>query len=517
MRLVTAEQMRAIDRETIDNEGISGPELMENAGRGIASEIFYDHIEEGEQTRVIVVCGKGNNGGDGFVVARYVQEAEVSVEVYFLGPAEGLSDDAALNYRRASELGIRITEIKAAANLPDPANCDIVVDAVFGTGFEAAPRGTAKDVIEWINRQDAEIIAVDIPSGLNADNGQHEGAVVEADSTYTLALPKYGLYISPGRELSGVTTTVPIGVPDSVMGKADLSVELIDPEYVADLLPLRRPDAHKGDFGKLFIVAGSTGLTGAAVMAGESAARSGAGLVKVGCPRTVLPIIATKLTEVMTYPLPDVARKGAFALRGLGEIRAQLDKNDALILGPGLGTHRETVRLVRGIIGKLSVPTIVDADGLNALEGEMELISQCKAPLVLTPHPGEFKRLIGEMPPPESEIHDRIELVRQASLDLGVVMVLKGSPTLVAEPGGLCYVNQTGNEGMASGGSGDVLSGIIGSFLAQGMTAVEAAVAGVFVHGLAGDLAAQHMTTRAMIAGDIIQLLPEAFALLAEQ
>lgn len=512
MKLVTAAQMRAIDHETIHSVGIPGPELMESAGRGIAAEILADHIAHPEDTHVVVFCGKGNNGGDGFVIARYLHENDVQVSVLFLGPVEKLSDDARLNHDRALKVGVEMHQLTDIADLPEELECDIVVDAVFGTGFEGSPRGLAGELIEYINRQGAEVIAVDMPSGLNADTGQHDGAVIEAEATYTLGLPKYGLYLTPGRELSGVTETIPIGIPDEVVDHANLPDELIVPETVVDFLPARKPDGHKGDFGKVLIVAGSTGLTGAACMAGQAAVRCGSGLVKIACPKTVLPIIAAKLTEVMTYPLPDVARKGALALRSLGEIRALLNEHDTLVLGPGIGRHRETFELVRRLLAQLDKPTIIDADGLNALADHLDIVRECSAPLVLTPHPGEFKRLTGLDIP--GDFREACAMAREVATDLGVVLVLKGSPTIIGEPGGLTYVNQTGNDGMATGGSGDVLSGMIGSFLGQGMTPIEAAVAGVFIHGMTGDLAAEAYTNRAMIPTDMISFLPKAFALL---
>jgi len=298
------------------------------------------------------------------------------------------------------------------------------------------------------------------------------------------------------------------------MDKFELPVELVTPEMVSARLPVRKPDGHKGDFGKLFVLAGSTGLTGAAAMAAKSALRSGCGLVKVGCPRTVLPIIASLAMEATSWPLPDVAKKGALALRGLGEVRKLAQEHDAVIIGPGLGQHHETQELVRRFLSTLDKPAIVDADGLNALVGHSDLIEKRRVPSTLTPHPGEFKRLTGETVPLESEIHERIKVAIDAACSLKCVMVLKGSPTLVADPSGACYMNPTGNNGMATGGSGDVLSGAIGSFLAQGMSAIEASICGVYIHGLAGDFAALDLSERGMIAGDMIDYLPDAFAML---
>ncbi len=511
MKLVTAEQMRRIDRETIDNHGIPGAELMENAGRGIAKEILTI-VGSNEEVAVDIFCGKGNNGGDGYVVGRHLLENSVKVRIFFLGPLEKLSADARLNHDRALKAGIELTEVTNIDELPETLAGDCLVDAIFGTGFSGAPRGSAGELIEYINRLAMPVFAVDMPSGLNADTGQHEGAVVKAAWSFPLVLPKYGLFVSPGRELAGEVRTVPIGVPNEVLAKFDLPVELITHDMVASLLPARNPDGHKGTFGKLFVLAGSLGMTGAAALTAKSAYRSGCGLVKIGCPRTVLPIIASLVTEATSWPLPDVAKKGALAVRCLGEVRSLTDDHDAVVIGPGIGQHRETKELIRRYVARLEKPAIIDADGLNSLAGHPDIIKESPAPLVLTPHPGEFKRLTEKSVP--KEISEKIELAIATARELGCVLVLKGSPSLVANVDGTCYLNPTGNDGMASGGTGDVLSGMIGSFLAQGMSSIDAAVCAVYIHGLAGDFAAAEYTERSMIAGDMVDYLPEAFAAL---
>lgn len=512
MKLVTADLMRRIDRETIDNVGIPGPDLMENAGRGIAYAILSDIVQSIENLKFTVFCGKGNNGGDGFVIARYLQQAKLDVTVYFVGPPGKLSPDARLNYDRAKKLKLKMTEIKTSNDLPAQLDSDYIIDGIFGTGFEGEPKGIPAEIIGYINRQEQPVIAVDMPSGLNADTGEHQGTVVVADYTYTLALPKYGLYVSPGRELAGLVRVVPIGVPEEVVEKFEIPDELITHEYVSDAMPYRKPDGHKGDFGKVFIVAGSLGLTGAASLTALSALRAGCGLAKVGSPRTVLPIIAATVTEATGLPLPDVAKKGALALRGLGQIRQAIKEHDAAVIGPGLGQHHETLELVRRLVTSVEKPAIVDADGLNALAGHIELLGDIKAPMVLTPHPGEFHRLTGISVP--DNIHERIKVARDFAAHYKVVLVLKGSPTIVADEDGGCYVNQTGNCGMASGGSGDVLSGLIGSFMAQGMEPLDAALCAVYIHGFAGDMAACELGERSMIAGDIVEFLPEVFEFL---
>jgi hydroxyethylthiazole kinase-like uncharacterized protein yjeF len=514
MHLVTSELMRAIDREAIDNCGIPSDTLMENAGRGIAEQLLNQNIiDVSQENKVVIFCGMGNNGGDGFVVGRYLHEAGIDVAIFFIGPVDKLSNDAKVNYERAAKSKVNVKEIKKISDLDVSLNCTHMIDAIFGTGFESMPRGLAGELIEYINSQHAIIISVDMPSGLNADNGQHEGVVVQADYTFTLALPKYGLFISPGRELAGVVDVIPIGIPEETINKFKLNHQVISTEMVAAKLPERKPDAHKGDFGYLLIISGSTGLTGATAMTANSAMRSGCGMVRVGCPSSVLPIIATKLTEIMTHPLPDVAKKGALALRGLGEIRKLALDYGAIAIGPGLGLHHETMELVRRFVADNEKPIVIDADALTALSKDMTVLTKSNAPIVLTPHPGEFERMTGI--DASLDIRKRFETALSFAREFNVVLLLKGSPSIIATPEGQGYLNPTGNHGMAKGGSGDVLTGIIASLLAQGLNAEDAAVCGAYIHGLAGDFAADALTPRAMMAGDTIDYLPGAFQLLS--
>ena len=517
MKLVTSEQMRTVDRMTIDDHGIPGPELMENAGRGIAERILSTIIDAEDKPSFAIFCGKGNNGGDGYVIGRYLAEAGLKVVFWHLGSRQELSPDAGLNYDRAAEAGLELHEITAASDLPDQLDCEYTIDAVFGTGFAGAPRGISADVISYINQQDQSVIAVDMPSGLNADTGQHEGDVVGADFTFTLALPKFGLYVSPGRELAGWVQTIPIGIPPSVLDSFGFDVDLITPLMVAQMIPYRQPDGHKGTFGKFFLLAGSTGLTGAAALAAKSALRAGCGLAKIGTPASVLPTIAMLIPEATGLPLPDVGKRGVLALRGLGQVRQAAAEHDAIAIGPGLGQHHETFELVRRLVASVEQPMVIDADGLNALVGQNPVIAKKQASpeaesAVLTPHPGEFFRLAGKTVP--NAIHERIDIARAFASEHQIVLVLKGSPSLVVAPDGPCYLNPTGNNGMATGGSGDVLTGLIGSFLAQGMAPIEAAISGTYIHGLAGDFAAEELTERALIAGDLVDFLPEAFTAL---
>ncbi len=515
MKLVTAELIRNIDRSAIEKHGIPGIQLMENAGRGIAERIKYEIIIEQGDWKIAIICGKGNNGGDGFVIGRYLRKFGYGIVIYYPGPAESLSPDAHINLDRAIKAGVDTIDVRSIEEMPEYFEADYIVDAIFGTGFSGVPRGLMADLIEYINRQNLDIISVDCPSGLNMDTGKHEGVIIKAKYTFCLALPKYGLCYSPGREIAGIIDNVPIGIPDEVVQSFNIRENLILSSMVIPMLPIRKPDGHKGDFGKLFILAGSTGLTGAAALCAMASARTGLGLVTVGCPESLNHILEIKLTEPMTYPLPDVANKGALALRGLGEIRKKITESDAVVIGPGIGRHHETKELIQRLIPSLTKPTLIDADGLNALEKNREPLLGEHPKLILTPHPGEFRRIIDEEIP--SDIFAKYDLVRKYAQMYNAVIVLKESPTLIADTDGEIYLNSNGNDGMATGGTGDVLSGIIGSFLAQGLTPLHAAICGVYLHGFSGDLAAEKIGRRSLIAGDLINNLPETIYFLEEK
>ena len=512
MKLVTASEMRAVDDRAIKERGIPSLDLMENAGRGIFEYLQEEILPESKDFRIIIICGRGNNGGDGFVVGRHLVEAGYPVDFLLTGADDKLSADCRANYERVCRLGRTVVQLKEAGDIPDLSTWDIIIDAIFGTGFSGSAEGIAAEVIEKINAAEKYVVAIDAPSGLDVSTGLAEGAAVVADVTATLALPKPGLFVSPGRELAGAVVVIPIGIPDEVVDSFGFKANLLTGELVADLLPTPAPDGHKGDFGKVFILAGSPGLTGAACLAGNAAARSGAGLVTVGLPASLNPILEVKLTEVMTCPLPEVKKRGALALRARGEIRRCLADMDAVAIGPGIGRHHETRELVRRLLDDIDVPMVIDADGLFALSGEDTPLVSGHGPMVLTPHPGEFARLTGITP--EGNPVDNYALVLEYARKYDTVIVLKGSPTIIGSPEGQVYLNPTGNYGMASGGSGDVLTGIITAFLGQQMSPLEAALCGVYIHGLAGDLAIESINPRSLVAGDLITCLSDAFEML---
>jgi len=512
LKLVTSESMRQTDRQAIDKEGIPSLTLMENAGKGVAALVLAHYLQTPHSRRAVVFCGAGNNGGDGFVVARHLYSAGVDVTCILVGDSSHLSSDCAHNFHLSAELHIPIIMVNTSESLPTVVECDVIIDALSGTGFTGVVRGVMADAIRLINHSEAICIAVDMPSGVNANDGSCEGEAVFADLTCALELPKFGLFVSPGREHAREVEVIPIGIPARVIEQTSSLCSLITPDDVAESLPIRKADGHKFDFGMVLIVGGSTGLTGAAALAGESALRSGCGMARIACPVTMLPIIAPMIPEATTIPLPDIAKKGALALRGLGELKRIAKENSAIVLGPGIGRHHETMELVRRFVSTCDRSMVIDADALNAFEGHADSLVQSSPPRVLTPHAGEFKRITGE--PVASDLQGRIEQATKWARQLSSVLVLKGSPTLIAGPSGECYLNPTGNNGMATGGSGDVLSGIIGSFMAQGMSPLNAAIAGVYLHGMAGDIAAESLGTRSLIAGDVTSALPDAFLVL---
>jgi hydroxyethylthiazole kinase-like uncharacterized protein yjeF len=505
MKICTPPQMREIDRKAIDGLGIPGLDLMENAGR-LTYEMLLDYYGPAANNRVTVVAGKGNNGGDGFVVARYLKQDGAHVEIFLLGNKDELKGDAAANLKKAETLEIPIHEITGPENFYIPDDSWLIIDAIFGTGFSGVLRPPYDIIINKINQSGIPVVAVDAPSGLNCETGKVTEPCVKADLTVTFGLPKIGQVLYPGKSYCGFLEVVDIGFPAGL--DDDIHTYLVDDVKAAKLLPPRKADAHKGDYGKLFVLAGSTGLTGAAAMTSLAALRCGTGLVVLGCPASLNPIMEIKLTEVMTKPLPDVKKKGCLALRGMGEIRKMIDWADAVAIGPGIGTHHETAELVQRLVKQIEKPMIIDADGLNNLSKDTNCLKEHKRPVVISPHPGEFARLTGLS---IDEINEkRIELASYHARECAVTIILKGAPTIIARRSGNVYINYSGNEGMATAGSGDVLTGLVGGFIAQGMCASDAAVLATYVHGAAGDIATDAYGSRGMIAGDILQFVPEA-------
>jgi NAD(P)H-hydrate epimerase len=506
MKIVTALQMRNIDRRTIQEAQIPGLDLMERAGQGVA-RVALEMLGDAKGKKVVHFCGKGNNGGDGFVVARLLAQKGAIPQVFLLGKKAQVKGDAKENLDRLLQLGVKVEELAGIQELSGLEKAQLIVDALLGTGASGSVKGLMAQVIGWINDSGLPVLAVDIPSGVEADNGEILSCSVRAQQTVTMALPKRGFFFSPGREQVGALRVVDIGVPSWVVDEEGLSVETLSKQEMAQLIPSRFADAHKGSCGRVLVVAGSVGMTGAAALTSMAVLRSGAGMAILGVPESLNQIMEVKLTEVMTRPLPETKTQ-TLALASLEAIQELLSWADVLAIGPGLSSDSETVQVVCQLLPKMSCPTVVDADGLNAIAQDSEILKSVKAPLVLTPHAGELARLNGiEIPLKAGE---RIEAAVALSRRHGVVCVFKGAPTLIADEKGQVCINTTGNAGMATAGAGDVLTGMIAGFLAQGLTCPAAAKLGVYLHGLAGDVARDARGEWGVVAGDLVEAIPEA-------
>jgi len=509
MKIVSAQQMQELDRRAIAG-GIPGIELMENAGRGTFEKI-RQYFPGAFKQNIVVLCGRGNNGGDGFVIARCLHHAGARVKVILLATADRVSGDARTNLDAYRRIGGVVQEVTDAAQwgsaVPDVQRAGLIVDAMLGTGLSAEVTGLYRQAIEDINAAPgARIVSVDIPSGIDATSGAVLGAAVRAHLTCTFGLPKRGLLIEPGASYTGSREVIDIGIPEMLVRDVVTQEFLLDEQYLQGTLPRRRHDAHKGSFGHVLIIAGSPGKTGAAALAGQAAMRAGAGLVTVAAPAALNPVLEAKLTEVMTEPLPD-AGAGFLGMQALPRLREILQGKTVVALGPGLATKDETAELVHSLLGQITVPVVIDADGLNVLAGHTELLTQARSPVIVTPHPGEMARLAGVST--QDVQRDRIGSARTFARRYGVFVVLKGALSIIAEPEGMVFINPTGNPGMASGGMGDALTGLIAGLAAQGLPLTAAAQLAVFAHGRIGDGIARNKAPVGIIATDIIEGIPE--------
>jgi hydroxyethylthiazole kinase-like uncharacterized protein yjeF len=517
MKALTAARMREIDRLTTERYGVPSLELMENAGRGVADYIAGRHPDL-DRRRVVVLCGKGNNGGDGFVVARYLAARGARPAVYLLASPEEMTGDAAVNLERWRKLGlvnvVNTVEVLEAIG-PELAAADIVVDALLGTGLSGPARGLAAQAIDDVNRRAsrAEIVAVDIPSGMPSDSFESPGPTIRAHATVTFTAPKIGQLLPPNAERVGRLIVHEIGSPRELWeGDESLKLHWLEPGEFRSL-PLRRAaNTHKGTYGHALIVAGSYGKSGAAALAGMGGLRSGAGLVTVATPSPILAIVAQSMPELMTEPL-DPTEKGTVSFRVIesGRWRELQEGMTAVAMGPGLTTHPDTVRFVRAAVADCPLPLILDADGLNAFAGAAAELKNRRGPLAVTPHPGEMARLVGTSAG-QVQAH-RLETALEAARAWNAFVVLKGFRTIVAAPDGRAFVNSTGNPGMATGGTGDVLTGMLAGLTAWFGVENWGAVLGlgVYLHGLAGDFAAERRGEISLVATDLVRALPRAF------
>lgn len=508
MKLYWAREVREADRIAIEEAGIPSLTLMENAARAVVETLF---AEMGGRLagRVAVLCYKGNNGGDGMAAARLLRERGVAAEVLLTCSPKVLSGDAAVQFQRLNDAGVPFAVLEGEGGLErlreTLQGSTLAVDALLGTGFSGALGGVLASCVEVLNRWGGEVVAVDVPSGLSGDGFVPEGTAVRASLTLTLALPKPCLFTPEGAAFAGRVRVLPIGIPEEVTARVEAAGETLDARWARPFFLPRRPDAHKGDTGKLLLVAGSRGKGGAAVLAARGALRAGAGLVTVAVPTSVQPAVAASLPEAMTLPLPETAA-GTLSMDALTPLLGFANGVQAAALGPGLGTEAETAALVHALYEALACPLVVDADGLNAFVGRSSLLTRHHGPRLLTPHPGEMARLLGISP--SEVLRRRYVLVPERAREWGTAVLLKGYRTLVASPSGWWALNLSGGPHMAGPGFGDVLTGAAASILVRLANPFQAGCLAAYWHGAAADLAFEKLGGYGLLASECADALP---------
>jgi len=510
MIVVTAAEMRRLDALTIQRYGTPGRVLMERAGSG-ATQVLLEQFPHVRRKRVLIVAGKGNNGGDGFVMARLLRRKGVRAEVVLLGKASDVKGDAARMLKAVRRSRVPLLEVATnqevahlAARISDAV---LLVDAIFGTGLNAPVDGRYAEVLHLMNASGVPIFAVDIPSGLDADRGLPLGVAIQAEATATFAFAKVGQVMHPGVEHVGTLAVVDIGIAAAAVAEVEPRMRLLDANEVAPLVPVRPPDSHKGSCGHVLVIAGSRGHTGAALLAAHAACRSGAGLTTLAGPASLNAIYSGGAPEVMTAGLRDVDGLLEF---DEAAVRKLLEGKTALVVGPGMGTHAAAETLVRFLLAEVSLPMVIDADALTCVSRNLGALKDARARTLLTPHPGEMARLLAVETPAVQA--DRLGTARSFAVAHRCVLVLKGARSLIATPAGAVAINPTGNPGMASGGMGDALSGILGSLLAQGLTPADAACLGVYLHGEVADHVAARRGQIGLLASDVIDGVPAGIA-----
>ncbi|MFO7839106.1 MAG: NAD(P)H-hydrate dehydratase [Desulfosalsimonadaceae bacterium] len=509
MIVVTADEMRTMDRQTIESFGLPGRILMENAGRG-AARVLMQHFPELCRSSVAVAAGRGNNGGDGFVIARYLFQYGFDVKVYLLSESGKLSGDAATNFNLLGPLGVPVAEIPDESAFEslrsEMAQKSLWVDAILGTGLKSDVKGYFRTVIEFLNQLSQPVFAVDIPSGLHADTGRPCGTCIKANATATFAFAKTGHVQEPGASCTGALHVIDIGIPPLIDRQTDPHQHLLDLPYLQRSLPPRPADMHKGGAGHVLVAAGSPGKTGAAAMTATSAMRAGAGLVTLAVAKSLMDRVEPQVLEAMTTGLMENENQGLGEAAAEQVLKLLSDKN-CLAVGPGIGEEPETCRVLHRLIQESPVPVVVDADGINNLAQEPQVLINTHAPVILTPHPGEMARLLGVT---AADVQaDRIGCARNFAESYSTYVILKGARTVIAKPDGRVYINPTGNPGMASGGMGDVLTGLVSGFLAQGLLTEQAACAAAFIHGAAADAVQAASGPFGYLASDVMEQVPK--------
>ncbi len=500
MKIGTREILREIDNKTIDSFSVPGVVLMENAGRAVSNVIVNEFPDS---RSVAVFCGSGNNGGDGFVTARHLIKRGLDVKTYIRKNLKDYSGDAAVNLQILRKMGGEIIKLKK--DFTNFSQCDLLVDAIFGTGLDREVKGQYREIIEFINSLECAKISIDMPSGIDANNGNALGMAVNADATVTFVIPKLGLCVYPGVEHAGRLYVADISTPPQL--EDSIPYELITRERCRNILRTRKGNSHKGTYGHLLVLAGSTGKSGAAYLCSVGAARAGTGLVTIGIPNTIAGSMEQKTTEVMTDPVED-SGKGVFGMSSLDDIRRISAGKSVIATGPGISTSGDTADFLYALLEETELPVVADADAITLIARNKSILRKTRHPLILTPHPGEMSRLCDTN---SGNIQkNRIGYSLEFAKRYGVFLVLKGARTIVSTPDGKLYINPTGNPGMASGGMGDILTGVIAGFLSQGYSHEESCIISVFLHGLAGDMIAEHYGSFGYLASEVADILPEA-------
>lgn len=501
--IVAPAHMAQLDRFAMEQLAIPGLILMENAGRGIAQEAMS--MVSCAQP-VHIYCGAGNNGGDGYVVARHLLNNGYQVQVFVLADREKIRGDSLTNLRILEKWGQVVQYIKTVPQTY--VQPGLIIDALLGTGAAGPLKGLYAEIVEHINLSGVGVLAVDMPTGMNAETGAVYEPTIKAQVTCTMAMLKTGLLLAPGRDYAGQVKVIDISLPPQALQANPVQQWLVEADDIRSRLPVRPSDAYKNQVGTVAVVAGSTGFSGAAVLTAQSCLRSGVGLCYLAFPASLNNIMAVKLTETVLWPMPD-QQQGFLTPECQDELQQKISGQNAWAVGPGLGQAAQTKELLYRLLRQIALPLVLDADGLNLCSQDTDIIRNYKANMVLTPHAGELARLLKNTT--REIVTDRIAMVQRAAQELAQVVILKGSPTLVADSHGTVYFNPTGNAGMATAGSGDVLTGVIAALLAQGLDSLDAALVGVYMHGLAGDMAKKQFGETSMVAGDMLSGLAQAF------
>ncbi len=516
MKIATSGQMNEIDSRTINDIGIPGTVLMENASLKVV-QVVAESLGNVQGKSICIFAGKGNNGGDAFAVARHLFNMGACIKVYIIAKKTDIKNDAAVNLNILENMKVETVELLDYTQIPclntHLKTSDMIVDGLLGTGFKGKISGLMEKVIELANNSGKPVISIDIPSGVNGDTGETPGICIKANKTVTFALPKTGLVVYPGCEFTGELIVADISIPKSVVESMDIKLHLMDDMFVSELIPQRYGESNKGDFGKVLIVSGSEGMTGSGCLAANAAFSVGAGLVYLGVPASLSVVYNSNLIETIVVPFKD-NKKGYISKESIREILDRMEKMDVAAVGPGLSNRDDILKIVSSIIESARIPLVLDADALNAISKDVSVLKKLKSEAVVTPHPGEMARLCGIS---IKEVqNNRIKTAQDFAYNWGVVTVLKGARTVIAYPDGSTYINPTGNPGMASAGMGDVLTGVILGLMGQGLKPGDAATAGVYIHGASGDRAAREKGVHGLIASDLIKELPYSIKMLIE-